>query len=279
MKVNITILADNSAGRAELRGESGLSVFIESPSRNYLFDTGLGDLFCHNAELLGVEIFGVDDIILSHGHYDHANGLPVALEQCPRAHLILQRQAVEPKYSSSTGKLRYIGLDKHALAVVKQADTEGRVSYLEEKPLHFTDATIFSTGGRKDFPEDWNFYLNGPDSKPRIDHFEDEISLLIKGEFSNLLVVGCSHCSLPEIVEKAETLSELPIHYVLGGSHLNKVSDEEIEKTADFFRKRPECKLLLGHCTGINGFARLYCALDGENLEAFNTGWKTSLDI
>lgn len=147
MNINITILADNIAGRAELRGESGLSIFIESPSRNYLFDTGLGDLFRRNAELLGVEIFGADDIILSHGHYDHANGLPVALEYCPRAHLILQRRAVEPKYSSSTGKLRYIGLDKHSLSAVKQADTEGRVSYLEKKPLHFPDAIIFSTGG------------------------------------------------------------------------------------------------------------------------------------
>jgi 7,8-dihydropterin-6-yl-methyl-4-(beta-D-ribofuranosyl)aminobenzene 5'-phosphate synthase len=279
MKINITILADNSAGRADLRGESGLSVFIESSSRNYLFDTGLGDLFRRNAELLGVEIFGADDIILSHGHYDHSNGLPVALEQCPRAHLILHRRAVEAKYSSSTGKLRYIGLDKHSLEAVKQADTEGRVSYLKKKPLHFPDAVIFSTGGRKEIPEGWNFYLNGPDGNTCIDRFEDEISLLLKGDCSNLLVVGCSHCSLPQIVEKAETLSNSPIRYVLGGSHLNKVSDEEIEKTADFFRQRPECKLLLGHCTGINGFARLYRVLDGKNLEAFNTGWKACLEI
>lgn len=278
MQLQVTILADNAAGRGPLRGESGLSVMIESPTRNYLFDTGLGRLFYQNARHIGVELYGVDNIILSHGHYDHSNGLPWAFEECPRAHLILHEKALERKYSSSTGKLRYIGINKRTLKLISEADQTGKVSFLKSKPLHFPDAIIFSTGGREHFPSDWNFYLDSPDG-PVFDNFEDEISLLINGKDCAMLFVGCSHCQLSEIVKKAATLTDKPIRYILGGSHLNKVTDDEIDFTADFFRKRPECTLFLGHCTGISGFSRLYHALNGINIHPFNSGWQANFNL
>jgi 7,8-dihydropterin-6-yl-methyl-4-(beta-D-ribofuranosyl)aminobenzene 5'-phosphate synthase len=273
MNINVTILADNTAGRGPLRGESGLSILIESGSRNYLFDTGLSKLFSLNARLLNLELFGVDDIILSHGHYDHADGLPWAFAQSPRAQLISGRGAIKKRFSSSTGKMHYVGISEKALDCIKQADIEGRVTWADAKPLYFPDAVIFSTGGRKELPEDWNFFAKSAEGDLIPDRFEDEISLLINGENSAMLFVGCSHCTLPSIVAKAETLTDKPIHYILGGSHLNKVSDEEIMRTAEFFRQREDCQLYLGHCTGINGFSRLYHALDGKNLISFHSGW------
>jgi 7,8-dihydropterin-6-yl-methyl-4-(beta-D-ribofuranosyl)aminobenzene 5'-phosphate synthase len=279
MNINVTILADNTAGRGPLRGESGLSILIESGSRNYLFDTGLSKLFSSNARLLEMELFGVDDIILSHGHYDHADGLPWALSLCSRAQLILSRKAVAKKSSNSTGKMRYAGMSEKALDCIKQADTENRVTWADAKPLFFDDAVIFSTGGRKELPENWNFFTEPEGNDLIPDRFEDEISLLINGKNSSMLFVGCSHCTLPSIVEKAETLTENPIRYVLGGSHLNKVSDEEIKNTAEFFKKRQDCQLYLGHCTGINGFSRLYHELDGKNLVSFHSGWKRKFHL
>ena len=279
MNINVTILADNTAGRGALRGESGLSILIESQTRNYLFDTGLGKLFSQNARLVNVELFGVDNIILSHGHYDHSGGLSRAFIQCPDARLILHRRAIERKYSSSTGRLRYIGLDKQTLNQVEQVSRDAKISWVEDKALYFPDAVIFPSGGREELPADWNFFLDSPDSGTVPDRFEDEISLLLHGEDCAMLFVGCSHCTLPQLVEKAESLTDKPLRYILGGSHLNKVSDYEIEFTADFFRERPQCELFLGHCTGVNGFARLYHALDGQNLTPFHSGWTANFKL
>ncbi|MDD5697271.1 MAG: MBL fold metallo-hydrolase [Victivallaceae bacterium] len=279
MQVKVIILADNTAGRGALQGESGLSILIESPARNYLFDTGAGELFCRNAELLEVELFGVDAIILSHGHHDHGNGLPRALDECPQADLLIHRRATEPKYSSSTGRMHYIGLNEPALKRIEQAELDARVSWLDSKPPGFPDAAVFTSGGRRELPGDWNFFVDGPDGKLIPDRFEDEISLLLHGENAALLAVGCSHCGLRQIVEKAETLTDKPVRYILGGSHLDKVSDEEIELTAAFFRKRRDCQLFLGHCTGMNGFARLYRALEGQNLTPFNSGWTMTFKL
>ncbi|QSH42505.1 MBL fold metallo-hydrolase [Lentisphaerota bacterium ZTH] len=277
--MNITILADNTAGRDGLRGESGFSAIIETDSRNFLFDTGLGSLFARNARQLGIELYGVDCIILSHGHLDHSNGLSRALRECANARLVLHRDAMKQKFSKSTGVLHYVGLDRKTRHAVRDADQSGRVSWYENSPLAFDDALIFNAGGREKLPEGWNFYVEDSCGNDQPDRFYDEISLLLEGTHRNLLVVGCSHCSLPQIVQKAESLNNKPVGYIIGGSHLNNVSDAEIEQTANFFKTRPECSLYLGHCTGISGFSRLYHALDGVNLHPFQTGWSMAFDI
>ena len=69
-----TVLTDNIAD-GELQGEWGLSIYIEYQNRNILLDTGASDLFLKNAEKLGRKIEDVDYAVLSHAHYDHADGM------------------------------------------------------------------------------------------------------------------------------------------------------------------------------------------------------------
>ncbi|MCP3968186.1 MAG: MBL fold metallo-hydrolase [Lentisphaerae bacterium] len=271
--MNITVLADNTAGMGNLRGELGFSAIIETENRNFLFDTGLGSLFARNARRLGIELFGVDCIILSHGHYDHSNGIRRALRECVNASLVLHREAFAQKFSNSTGVLRYIGLDSKTRRAIAEANENGRVVWYEKTALAYGGAFIFNTDGRKELPPNWNFFTEDCCGNDQPDCFVDEISLLLEGTKGNFLIVGCSHCGLPKIVEKAETLSDKPVTHILGGSHLYKATDEEIENTAKFFRSRPDCELYLGHCTGINGFAKLYHALDGKNIYPIHTGW------
>ena len=72
--MNIAILTDNQPG-AFTPAEHGLSYLIEFDGKRILFDTGQSDMYLKNAERMKISIENIDMIILSHGHFDHGNGL------------------------------------------------------------------------------------------------------------------------------------------------------------------------------------------------------------
>ena len=72
--MKITVLVDNAPG-GELAAEHGLSYFIEHKGKTLLFDTGHSRIFLQNAEKLAIDLEKVDTVVLSHGHWDHGNGL------------------------------------------------------------------------------------------------------------------------------------------------------------------------------------------------------------
>ena len=69
-----TVLIDNIA-ESPLKDEWGLCVFIEHKGKKILLDTGASALFKENAKKLGVDLSTVDFAVLSHAHYDHADGM------------------------------------------------------------------------------------------------------------------------------------------------------------------------------------------------------------
>ena len=73
-KLEMKVLIDNLA-EAPLVGEWGLSILIDVDDRKILLDTGASGLFAQNAERLGIDLDSVDTGVLSHAHYDHADGL------------------------------------------------------------------------------------------------------------------------------------------------------------------------------------------------------------
>jgi len=72
--VNIAVLSE---GRVldGFESEHGLSFLIEVDQKMILFDTGASDLFRQNSAKLGIDLEKVDRIVLSHGNWDHGNGL------------------------------------------------------------------------------------------------------------------------------------------------------------------------------------------------------------
>ena len=56
MKYKITTLVENCSYKRSLRGEHGLSLYIETPKHKILFDTGASDLFIHNAHALNIDL-------------------------------------------------------------------------------------------------------------------------------------------------------------------------------------------------------------------------------
>ncbi len=75
MKINI--LSENMAG-GKFIAEHGLSYLLEIDGEQILFDSGHTDVFLRNAKMFGLDIQkNVQKIILSHGHWDHGDGLQI----------------------------------------------------------------------------------------------------------------------------------------------------------------------------------------------------------
>ncbi len=87
--IKITVIAENTAARANVLGEHGLSFWIETPAGRVLFDAGAAFSFRHNVGALGIPLERADAIALSHGHSDHTGGLAWALAAAPAARIFL----------------------------------------------------------------------------------------------------------------------------------------------------------------------------------------------
>ena len=74
-----TVIVDNKKSE-DLKGEWGLCIYIEYNGQNILLDAGASDLFAENAARLGMDLKAVDAAVLSHAHYDHANGMDIHLK-------------------------------------------------------------------------------------------------------------------------------------------------------------------------------------------------------
>ena len=85
-----TVLVDN-IGTEIATGEWGLSIYIEQAGKNILLDTGASNRFLVNAKALGKDIGAVDYGVLSHAHYDHANGMQAFFEENENAKFYLQK--------------------------------------------------------------------------------------------------------------------------------------------------------------------------------------------
>ncbi|MFP4667799.1 MAG: MBL fold metallo-hydrolase [Desulfosalsimonas sp.] len=76
MLIKITFLYDNDAWDKRLRADWGFAALVEAFGRTILFDTGAGPkILLHNMKLLGISPGCIDEIFISHDHWDHTGGL------------------------------------------------------------------------------------------------------------------------------------------------------------------------------------------------------------
>ncbi len=110
MKI-ITLCEDRVPHSSNLKVERGMSLYIEADGFRLLFDTGSSGLFMENAKMLGVPLDKVDGVIISHGHYDHANGLVPYKKEYPEVPFYIHKDALETylHYYPKGYKFKYAG--------------------------------------------------------------------------------------------------------------------------------------------------------------------------
>lgn len=258
--IRITVLVENSVHRQGLVAEHGLSFHVQSGDRSLLFDTGQTDLAVINAETLQLPLDRVEAIVLSHGHYDHTGGVPAMLEVVPEARIYLHPAAFAKKLSqNSNGQSRSIGMsDCVARAIRLRA-----VGFIETTGCTEIIEGVFATGEipRGTPCEDTGgaFFLDAEGTRP--DPLVDDQALVIDLGHSVVLLLGCAHAGLVNILDHVKHLTGgKPVSAVIGGLHLAAASEEHIQQTIARLREAQLEILAPAHCTGSAATAKLWSA-------------------
>jgi 7,8-dihydropterin-6-yl-methyl-4-(beta-D-ribofuranosyl)aminobenzene 5'-phosphate synthase len=91
-----------------------------------------------------------------------------------------------------------------------------------------------------------------------------EQALVIRTDQGLVVITGCAHPGIVEIVEQAREMFDEPVELVLGGFHLGSKSEAEIDVILKEFRRLEVKHVAPCHCTGERAIA-LFASEFGED--------------
>ena len=239
--------------------EHGLSLLIEANGRTVLFDAGQSGAIVGNASALGIDLSKVDTAVLSHGHYDHADGFPAFFQVNETACVYAHTGFDLPHYHGE----KFIGVCPElagssrvrlVCSSLNLGDGFSLVSYADRTPVWPIDSDCLEEDAR-----------DGREPE----RFLHEHYLIVRENDVCLLVSGCSHRGIANIMQWSR---DEGITHVIGGFHLMRTPTDSnrIEQTAHELLRYPATYLTC-HCTGLDQYARLK-ELMGDKLGYLSTG-------
>lgn len=243
-KLELTILSENTVEKRKLLAEHGLSVYFKYNDRQYLFDTGQGEVIVSNALKLGIDLKKIDTVFLSHGHDDHTGGLKKLLKIKPEIRVFAHSDIFQPKYKKTAAGLEFIGTDLDKSEIINFIPAETTIS---------AAAGIYNTG---EIPAPRASYINERyvvenEEGKGTDPFDDDTSLYLETESGIVILLGCSHKGVKNIIDEIKAnVGDKKIAAVFGGMHLKRADREEIDELIAYFKKLELELLAPMHCTG-----------------------------
>ncbi len=269
MKTAVHVIVDNTPG-AGLPGEWGLCLLVEYGEQKILVDSGSSDLFADNLEKLGFHIADVDFAVLSHAHYDHANGFPRFFQENPSARLYLRETAEANCYARKLIFRKYIGIPRNLIRAYADRIEFVSGDYTVSDGVYLIPhktAHLDRIGKRE------NMFIRTPDGW-RTDSFSHEQSLVLDTEKGLLIINSCSHGGAANIIREIKsTFPDRHIYGLIGGLHLFNKSDEEIRRVAKEIADTGIDCICTGHCTKDRAFHILKNEL-GARLSQLQVGLK-----
>lgn len=228
--IKFTVLYDNFIYNGG-KPAHGFSCLIEGTEKTILLDTG-GDskVLMHNIDHFNVDLSQVEQIVITHNHWDHSGGL----------FEVMEKNNDVPVYLPIS----------FPYAFIRRVEGKGAKVISIDEPIELCE-NVFLTGEMGDRTK--------------------EQSLIIDSRKGLVIITGCSHQGIVNILKLAKKLFDKKIYLVFGGFHLGGKKDSELQEILSDFKELGVVKCGATHCTGekaISMFKEAY----GENYVAIGTG-------
>lgn len=254
-RVKVTVLSTMLADLPG-RGEWGYAALVEVDGRRILFDTGADtDTVLKNAAALGIDLSNVQEVVISHNHWDHVNGL-VTLRQAMMAR--------NPKALSvvhvGAGAFLAGGPGTPRVAIKAPYEATGGRFVVHDGPAEIAP-DVWVTGPVPRVHQETNCCKTGilqADGTLAPDTVPEDNSLVIRTPEGLVVIAGCAHAGIVNIVTAARRIvGAQPIAALIGGLHLADAKASTIEWVAAQLKAVSVAQFLSGHCTGLEPTRRL----------------------
>lgn len=251
--MKVTVLMENTAVSKNLEHKHGLSLYIESGDKKILSDLGDNDFFINNAEKLGIDIGKVDFAVISHGHGDHGGALSRFLNVNEDAKVYVRENGFEEYASKSSSEFRSAGLNP-------ELKNHPQVELVPEYFEIDNDIILFSkVDTQLFFPRSNDTLYMKIDDEYVKDDFSHEQYLVIKENGKNVLISGCAHKGILNIIKAAEKIVKGKIDACISGFHLYnpgtmEYEDDKFIQDLGKELKNHDTDFYTCHCTGEKAF-------------------------
>ena len=257
-EMKLTVLVDNNTLIDRyLLGEPGVSYLIETDGKSILFDVGYSDAFILNAGKLSIDLLDLDFVVLSHGHLDHTWGL-VPLVELHTGRILDGQRIKKPTIvthpltlsTKSHGDMGEIGslLPEDKLAGYFHLN-------LSRQPVFLTKRLVYlgEIERANEFEAKTPIGHTWEEGVKKADLLLDDSALAYKSTDGLVIITGCSHSGICNIVEQAKRIcGDERVVDIIGGLHLMSPSPEQLQGTMDYMRSLRPAVVHACHCTDLS---------------------------
>jgi 7,8-dihydropterin-6-yl-methyl-4-(beta-D-ribofuranosyl)aminobenzene 5'-phosphate synthase len=256
--MRLTVLVDNNTLIDRyFYGEPGVSYFIEDEGKRILFDVGYSDVFIRNAQKMNINLLDIDFLVISHGHIDHTWGLD------PLIRLYTEAIIEEIDYKKPTlvaHPLTFLTKTFNGLGEIGSTISEEKLSKhlqieLSKEPVWLTEGLVFlgEIERKNDFEAKKPIGKVIKDDLEEDDYLTDDSVLVHKSSRGLVIITGCSHAGICNIVEYAKKICEDDrIVDIIGGFHLLNPPENQLQGTLKYMKALQPTEVHACHCTDLS---------------------------
>jgi 7,8-dihydropterin-6-yl-methyl-4-(beta-D-ribofuranosyl)aminobenzene 5'-phosphate synthase len=212
--IEITVLYDNYTLTEGCTTDWGFSCFIKGMEKCILFDAGAyGNILLGNMDKLGINAQDAELMVISHNHGDHTGN-----------------------WQTNGGVLSFLARNSNITAYLPSSIPSGPIQTIKA-----TGATTQSVYAQRQLCD--GVHLTGLMGGI-------EQSMILDTPKGLVVVTGCAHPGIVNIIQKAKQMLDKDIYFVFGGFHLLNDSDSQVMSKIGQFKSLGVRKVGASHCTG-----------------------------